>query len=276
MRKKEGKLVSIIVPVYQVKEYLDMCIQSLLVQTYPNLEIILVEDGSTDGSDEICDRYAETDERVRVLHQKNRGPSGARNEGLKLAGGEYISFVDSDDMVRPDFIETLYHLTEKYHARMAVCAYEKGQEFSLGAKKEREYVLSSEKMLKEWHGKRKKLETVVWNKLYHRSIFDGENGNVFPEGTLYEDVYVSHLFVQNAERIAVTGRKLYLYRTRTGSIKQSPVTKEGMNQNLDAQRARLAFFEKEGMGGSRGRLKLGFVLHVMMYKWRLLKQQLFG
>ena len=105
----------------------------------------------------------------------------------------------------------------------------------------------------------------------HASV---EKGNVFPEGKLHEDVYVSHLFVQRAGRVAITGEKLYLYRTRTGSIKKSPVTEERVDQNLDAQRARLAFFEKEGMHGSCRRLKWGFGLHVMMYRWRLLRQQL--
>ncbi len=272
--EKEGKTVSIIVPVYQVREYLDVCVQSVLAQTYTDLEIILVDDGSTDGSEKICDRYAETDERVRVVHQKNKGLSGARNEGLKLAKGEYIAFVDADDKVSPFFIELLYELAEKYHARIAVCSYEKGRELSGKIKRKKAYVVGSDKMLREWHGKRKKLETVVWNKLYHRSIFEVEKGNVFPEGKLHEDVYVSHLFVQRAGRVAITGEKLYLYRTRTGSIKKSPVTEERVDQNLDAQRARLAFFEKEGMHGSCRRLKWGFGLHVMMYRWRLLRQQL--
>lgn len=153
--EKEGKTVSIIVPVYQVREYLDVCVQSVLAQTYTDLEIILVDDGSTDGSEKICDRYAETDERVRVVHQKNKGLSGARNEGLKLAKGEYIAFVDADDKVSPFFIELLYELAEKYHARIAVCSYEKGRELSGKIKRKKAYVVGSDKMLREWHGKRK-------------------------------------------------------------------------------------------------------------------------
>lgn len=273
--EKTEKTVSIIVPVYQVKEYLDMCVQSLRAQTYRNLEIILIDDGSTDGSGQLCDRYAREDVRVKVLHQKNKGLSDARNEGLKLATGDYIAFVDSDDLVSPDFIEILYTIIKEYHAQIAVCSYEKGEQaaWSRGSRdKGREYCISADEMLLQWHGKRKKIETVVWNKLYHRSVFGGKT-DIFPEGKLHEDVYVSHLLVNNAERVAVTDRKLYLYRSRTGSIKKSPVTEERVKQNLDAQRARLEFFKKAGMAGSCRRLSVGLWLHMIMYKWKLRQKE---
>ena len=111
---QETPLVSIIVPVYQVEAYISECVESLLAQTYTNLEILLVDDGSTDSSGEICDEYAVKDDRVRVVHQRNQGPSVARNSGLDHMKGEYVAFVDSDDVVLPDFIESLYELLEKH------------------------------------------------------------------------------------------------------------------------------------------------------------------
>ncbi len=274
--EKTEKTVSIIVPVYQVKEYLDMCIQSLRAQTYRNLEIILIDDGSTDGSGQLCDQYAGEDVRIKVLHQKNKGLSGARNEGLKLATGDYIAFVDSDDAVSPYFIESLYTIIKEYHAQIAVCSYEKGDQavWDHGSRyKGKEYCIGADEMLIQWHGKRKKVETVVWNKLYHRSVFGGKT-DIFPEGKIHEDVYVSHLLVNNAERIAVTGRKLYFYRSRTGSIKKSSVTKERTVQNMDAQRASLEFFRKACMKRSYTRLIIGFWLHMIMYKWKLRKKEM--
>ena len=274
--EKTEKTVSIIVPVYQVKEYLDMCIQSLRAQTYRNLEIILIDDGSTDGSGQLCDQYPGEDVRIKVLHQKNKGLSGARNEGLKLATGDYIAFVDSDDAVSPYFIESLYTIIKEYHAQIAVCSYEEGDQvvWDHGSRhKGKEYCIGAGEMLIQWHGKRKKVETVVWNKLYHKSVFGGKT-DIFPEGKIHEDVYVSHLLVNNAERIAVTDRKLYFYRSRTGSIKKSSVTKERAVQNMDAQRARLEFFRKAGMKRSYRRLIIGFWLHMVMYKWKLRKKEM--
>ena len=123
--QQETPLVSIIVPVYQVKEYISECVESLLAQTYTNLEILLVDDGSTDGSGEICDEYAVKDSRVRVVHQTNQGLSTARNTGIGLAQGECLAFVDSDDVVMPGFIEILYELLGKYQADIAACDYVK-------------------------------------------------------------------------------------------------------------------------------------------------------
>ncbi len=267
-------LISVIVPVYQVKDYLDECIQSLSRQTWRNMEILLIDDGSTDGSSAICDRYAGKDSRLRVFHQGNQGLSGARNEGLRQAKGEYIAFVDSDDLVSPIYIEELYHLIRKYDADISVCDYSVNWETV-----DREHrndlksiCLDSERMLMEWHGKRKRVETVVWNKLYRREILlSSVQPALFPEGKLHEDVYVSHQIVQHARRIAVTEEKLYMYRQRESSIKNSGITEEGVRQNLDAQAARLDFFYHRGMKGSCRRLAVGYLLHVLMFGWKLMR-----
>lgn len=117
----EEKLLSVIVPVYKVEPYLRRCVDSIRNQTYKNLQIILVDDGSPDRCGEICDAYAEIDERIIAVHQKNRGLSGARNTGLRYAKGEYVAFVDSDDWIAPTMYETLVRMIEKNDLDIARC-----------------------------------------------------------------------------------------------------------------------------------------------------------
>ena len=270
-------LVSIIVPVYQVKDYVGECVESLLAQTYANLEILLVDDGSTDGSGALCDEYAAKGSRVRVIHQENQGLSAARNTGIELATGEYVAFVDSDDMVLPDFIETLYKLLRKYQADIALCGYVKCRTEDLaGVRNElsssgKERCMTSTQMLRQWHGKYKKWETVAWNKLYRRSVLEGREDNSamhFPIGRRHEDVLTSHLFVANATRVVMTMRKLYLYRIRPGSITDQSIMTEFKEENLRAQRERMAFFKERRYWRAYLNLFIGYVLHWAWFRWR--------
>ena len=123
MNDSERDLISVIVPVYNVEPFLDRCMQSILRQTYRNLEIILVDDGSTDASAQLCDDYARKDGRVKVLHKTNGGLSDARNAGLELASGAYIGYVDSDDWIEPDMYEQMHRACVENNARIAVCRY---------------------------------------------------------------------------------------------------------------------------------------------------------
>ena len=118
----DGERISVIVPVYKVEPYLRKCLDSIVNQTYRNLEIILVDDGSPDNCGRICDEYAERDKRIRVIHQKNGGVSSARNEGLKIASGDWIGWVDSDDWIEPDMFEYLLENAKKSKADIAVCS----------------------------------------------------------------------------------------------------------------------------------------------------------
>lgn len=278
-------LVSIIVPVYQVKEYIGECVESLLAQTYTNLEILLVDDGSTDGSGELCDEYAAKDSRVQVIHQENQGPSVARNQGLDYAKGEYVAFVDSDDAVVPDFIETLFGILNKYQADIAACAY-----MNCGAddlmrigegmlyidnNENKEICMTSKQMLRQWHGRYKKWETVAWNKLYRKSILDGENGVTairFPVGRKLEDVLTSHLMVANASRVVMTTRKLYLYRTTPNSRAYQSRMAELMEENLRAQRERMAFFKERRYWRAYLNLFIGYTLHLGWFGWKRVKR----
>ncbi len=270
-------VVSIIVPVYNVKSYVGECVESLCRQTYTNLEILLVDDGSTDGSGEVCDEYAGRDERIRVIHQANRGLSGARNMGLDDARGEYIAFVDSDDLVSTNYVETLYELLMKYEADIAACAYVKGtteqltdiREKVLSLDNVKEICMPSVKLLKQWHGKYKQQETVAWNKLYCRDVWNGRKKIRFPEGRNHEDVLISHLVVQSVKTIVLTTEILYFYRIRKGSITlQMEYDREKARENLRAQRERMEFFRKHRYWRAYLNLLLGYVLHVLWFWWR--------
>ena len=306
MKECSKPLVSIIVPVYQVKDYIDECVESLLRQTYTNLEILLVDDGSTDGSGAICDEYARRDNRIRVIHQENQGLSAARNAGLDRATGEYVAFVDSDDAVLPDFIETLYDLAERYQADIAACAYERGEINGAGTQIENdihvvnqfrdknaggavdgndhskydsgviEACMTSRQMLRQWHGRYKKWETVAWNKLYLKRILDGSDGSDairFPIGRRHEDVLTSHLIVANAGRIVLTTQKLYLYRTRADSITSQVMAAEHRKQNLLAQRERMEFFRKRWYWRAYLNLLVGYVMHLVWFGWKKVKER---
>lgn len=281
------ELVSVVVPVYQVRNYLKECVDSLCAQTFKNLEILLMDDGSDDGSEKLCDELQRRDYRIRTCHLEHRGLSAARNAGIEAARGEWIAFVDSDDWVAPDFIEVLYRIAVQYKAPIAVCNYVRiGNGRDFGKRAERtldvgEMCLSSDEMLSQWHGKRKRIETVVWNKLYRRILLTGEKDYaLFPEGTIHEDVYVSHLLVHRAQRVAITEEKLYFYRKAPDSLTRKKYTDEKVRQSIAAQTARADFFRRAGYMAAYERLGEGLLLHIIKYRWtfsvknKRLKQEL--
>lgn len=258
------QLISIIVPVYNVKEYLSECIKSIQGQTYKNIEILLIDDGATDGSAQICEQYAREDNRIKVIHQENRGLSGARNTGICQAKGAYIAFIDADDMVKPQFLEILYNLIQVHQADIAVCGYTRDTTtpfITCPEKNMQSSKLTAEEMLRQWHGKRAHLETVVWNKLYARRILENVQ---FEEGTAHEDILISHLLIQRADFIAVTEEQLYCYRKRPNSISDS-YSRERIQQDLRAQKIRLRFFKENRYFGAYLRLLKGHLLHWGLY-----------
>ena len=154
-------LISVVVPIYNVKDYLKRCVDSIRKQSYNNIEIILVDDGSNDGSEKIVDRFAEQDYRIQVVHQKNQGLSGARNSGLKVASGKYIAFIDSDDFISELFIERLYYACVKNDADMAICDYLQGDFKFIPVEHNPGLVccFDSSEMLGQWHSKYTKVVT---------------------------------------------------------------------------------------------------------------------
>ena len=240
-------VISVIVPVYNVSAYLPECLDSILSQDYEKLEVILIDDGSTDDSGAVCDAYAQRDGRIRVIHQKNRGLSGARNAGLDAAEGEWIAFVDSDDTITPDFCAKLYHAAQETGAQMVVCNYRQVDEALTPIREQylhvRREVLTPEQALE--HSTLLPY-MVVWNKLYHRSIFAQLR---FAEGTLNEDTLLIAYAYEKAEKIANIPDAMYLYRKVAGSIVNSKVTL----RNLDRVEANYAVFEcarRHGVTGS--------------------------
>ena len=211
-------LLSVIIPVYNVEEYLAKCVESILNQTYSNLEVILVNDGSKDGSGSICDVYAQKDPRVRVIHKENGGLSSARNAGMDAATGEYITFVDSDDWLEADGYAHLMGLMERYGVKL-VCGgnydVDGGTgEKTLGICPGKEEVVTAEEFVGRmfmWQG----CDSSACDKIYHRSLLENFR---YPEGRVCEDVAVTYKIVLGTDRVVFSDRPFYNYYHRPGSI----------------------------------------------------------
>lgn len=206
-------MISIIVPVYKVEPYLRQCVESILNQTYRDIEVLLIDDGSPDRCGEICDEYARKDCRVRIFHTENKGLSAARNLGLIEANGEYIGFVDSDDWIEPDMYEVLLRRIEETGADVSVCSF---YVEDAGARKSSDYsraiYIEKESLCALVDGQ---LSNYVWNKLYRNTIFQTI---VFPCGRNHEDIASMHLILNQAKSVAVLDATKYHYRIRNESI----------------------------------------------------------
>lgn len=214
--------ISVIVPVYNVKSYLPACVESILNQTYGDFECILVDDGSTDGSGVLCDRLAEKDSRIRVIHRENGGLSAARNSGLDIAAGEYVSFIDSDDLIGPHFLEELYSGIRDTGAQIAACGYllfpdgeATGEERCTGKTEvwSRDQALSE--LAQSGMERRAEFVTIMCNKLFRRELFSLLR---FPEGKLHEDEFLIHHLLIQADTFCRCDADLYFYRQRNSSI----------------------------------------------------------
>lgn len=220
MKNENKDKVSIIVPVYNVRFYLSRCIDSILNQTYHNLEIIIVDDGSTDGSTAICDEYKEKDARINVIHKINGGLSSARNAGLDIATGEYILFVDSDDFIENEMVEKLYDALLSSGADMCVCNIRMvGAD---GSKKFRypDNVVCDENMDETLYWKKvyepdSICYVVAWNKLYRRQLWESLR---YPVGKINEDEYVLHQILQKCGKVTGVSYVGYNYVIRENSI----------------------------------------------------------
>ena len=193
-------LISVIVPIYKVENYIRRCVDSILAQTYPNIEVVLVDDGSPDNCGTICDEYSHRDERVIVIHRKNGGLSAARNSGIDACHGEYIGFVDSDDYISPTMYEQLYNDIAQFGTLLAFCHPEVIRN---GQTDNKWYGNHSEIRSKEYVMRRSIEESIwweAWSKIYHRSLF---NNIRFPEGKTNEDFAIMMYIYEQCDKIAI-------------------------------------------------------------------------
>lgn len=242
-------LISVIVPVYKVERYLKRCVDSLLAQTYQNLEIILVDDGSPDTCGEICDCYAQQYNHVKVIHKSNGGLSDARNAGIAIAKGEYIGFVDSDDYVKPDMYEKLFNAAVKNDVRLSICSFfcvdseGKNTVFS-SVHPISDGVFTAVELLPKIVQTNGWFFIVAWNKLYHKSLL---NPRFYPYGKFHEDEFVISQLLWKAQKIACISSKEYYYiYKRMDSITGSS---DGVKR-LDALEAlyhRCRFYHEQGL-----------------------------
>lgn len=258
-------LVSVIIPVYNVEKYLDRCMECVLNQTYKNLEIILVDDGSTDSSSKLCDEYEKKDNRIMVIHKENGGLSSARNTGISVANGDYIVFVDSDDVIHRQMIQILLYHIECEGIEIAQCArYEISEdEYNALLDEDRKNLLekdmipmifnnTSDSNMKVQSGRAAVAELykedsvdyiVAWNKIYKREIF---NELRFAHGKIHEDEFTTPYALLNASKIVYDKLPLYIYIRRDGSI----TTKKYSIKNIDLLEAllkRMELFKLNGL-----------------------------
>lgn len=243
----ENPLISVIVAVYNAEEWLHRCIDSIINQTYTNLEIILVDDGSVDGSSQICDEYAEKDKRIKIVHKPNGGVSDATNTGLSMAHGDYIGFVDNDDYIVPEMYEELLSAITENNVDMVLCdctyVDEQGTPISeeVSPIKKTEVIAPCE-YLRRLSEPQSGYYVTVWNRLYKREIL---SNIVFPKGRTNEDGYVVHRIIENCNSILVINKSYYFYTQRAASISRNP----SPNQYFDIIEAlieRIRFYREKG------------------------------
>lgn len=242
----ENPLITIVVPIYNVERFLRPCIESILGQTYKNLEIILVDDGSTDSCGKICDKYEKIDSRILVIHQENKGLSEARNAGIDAATGEYIAFIDSDDYVRGNYTETLLHALVENDAEIAVCSFqyvdEEGKYIRNSSRlKEKKKTYTGEQFLMA-DRQLQDVSIIAWNKLYKRSVFSKLR---YRAGVLYEDAFIYPELFWNCRKVVVINESLYFYRERRGSIVHSPLTMKRAKMHYDFYKEWKCFFAEK-------------------------------
>ena len=245
-------LISIIVPVYNVREYLKKCIESIIGQTYKNLEIILVDDGSTDGSEELCDEFVKRDSRIRVIHQSNAGSTAARNAGLNMATGKYVGFVDSDDWIEPDMYESLYEALKKNDADISV-----GRQII-----NRDNIEYPEKIRSVYEGtyhksdgiivnniiysqdfKNKGISPNLWDKLFKIELIKKTQQKVNSETKFAEDDLATYSSLLEAQRVTFVNKLIYHYRQRNGSVTKNADRDYFSKINLFYNQMREVFLE---------------------------------
>ena len=242
-------LITVVVPVYKVEKYLDRCVKSILEQSFPDFDLVLVDDGSPDSCPQICDGYAEKDSRITVIHKQNGGLSDARNAGIDWAmehsDSQWLAFVDSDDFIHPDYLKTLYETAEKEEADLVICDFERVNDQEEGIEKKHSFfdLVTEEKerlfgcLVFNWR------IVPAWNKLYHKHIFSQLR---FAVGKIHEDSFAISHVLWNSQRVSIIPDVLYYYRIRKNSIMTTETPKSRLD-GLEAVIEQYEFFQKHNI-----------------------------
>lgn len=225
--------ISIVVPIYKVEQYLRRCLDSLVSQTYKNIEVILVDDESPDGSGQICEEYASKYSYFRVIHQKNMGLSGARNSGTKIATGDYVTYVDSDDFVTPKYVEYLVNLIELYDAEVSIAAFfYQYEDKPLKECKREDFseCLTPVQTLRRMNYN-KGLSVTAWAKMYKRELV---LRYPYPVGRIYEDVATTYKIIGDCKRVAYGNQQIYYWIQRMDSIMHASFSEKQYDGLLSA------------------------------------------
>ena len=238
-------MITIVVPVYKVEEYLARCVDSIINQTYKDFELLLVDDGSPDNCGKMCDEYAEKDKRIFVIHQKNGGLSAARNTGInwfyEQNRSDYITFVDSDDWLHPEYLRTLMSGITETNLKISVCNYKRVTgEIPHENYENAEYELTTPEDFLVNHSWQ---YNYAWGKLYHKSVFDDVR---YPVGKNFEDTFTTYKVLHKCEKIAYTDLPLYYYLRNETGISRSPWNTSEL-VIFDAMQEQMQFYKENGL-----------------------------
>ena len=228
-------LISVIVPIYKVEDYLDKCVESILAQTYKNLEVWLVDDGTPDKCGEMCDEWAKKDSRIKVIHKPNGGVSDARNVALDAMTGEYVACIDGDDTVSQDYIDCMYNLVVKYDCEIAMCSFVfdyEGKVRKYHKEPYKEFIYDSTEATRSLFYQ-KNFDNYPWCKLYHRSLFDDVR---YPKGIIYEDLCVTYKLFMKCKKIAYCNKQSLNYLIRNDSYEGASFNSLKMDSALKTLR----------------------------------------
>ncbi len=264
--KQNKKLISVIVTAYNIEQYLPRCMDSLLAQTYEPMEIILVDDGSDDGTPELCDKYGEKNANVRVIHKENGGPSDARNAGLDIAQGDFIGYVDGDDWTEPDMYEAMLTACEKNGAQIAICSYRQvgegaeeihptGNRLTLSREETLEYYISGHTQYHIYHS--------VWSKLFDRNVI----GDIrFLKGRKSEDIMYTTWALVRAEKCVFLDTPYYNYMVdRNGSIMNSKVHERRFRDEIPFWKEQAQYLRDMGMQQLADKSEYQFYRKMLFY-----------
>ncbi len=288
--KNNNSLISVLMPVYNVKEYLNMAVDSVLNQTFTNFELIIINDGSTDSSGTIAEEYQKKDSRVKVYHIENRGLANARNLALSYAKGDYITFVDSDDAIKEDYLECLYNNIIRYDADIAICSfyrYVEGEKMYYFPSLEEGYdtkLFTGTELYQNYYNPTNAYNiilVVAWGKLIKKELFRNLS---FPNGKIHEDSLTIYKLYFLTDKVVYVNRHLYMYRIRSNSIMSGNWTRDKINILVSQHEERMALLSVMGIpvtesnkadyiatlkNCAHAALKNGFIDEYKMVKQRL-------